>query len=163
MSIYRSAELLTWQLADWAAYGDREWGALKEFCEKHGMNYSTLKTYAYVARSVEMSRRLDQLSFAHHAEVAPLPSREQAAWLKKALGNNWSVAELRRRIRRGDQARPGSEGPKFIFDDKAVLQLHHTLTAKPSEYWNDNTRALWRDKLRPIVEFYQSTLCSADE
>ncbi len=151
--IYSSAEGLTWQLADWAAFGEREHGALKEFCEKQGMNYGTLKTYAYVASNVEKSNRFDQLTFTHHIEVAPLPSRKQSEWLTKAAKENWSVSELRRQIR--GQPEPG-DGKPFAFEEKRAIDLLQHLSTRPSEYWTPERKTFWREHLKPIIEFYST-------
>lgn len=155
--IYREAESLTWQLADWAAFGDRTFGTLKEFCDKHGLNYSTLRTYAYVAANVRMSNRLDTLSFSHHIAIASLPSREQSKWLAKAHAQNWSVSELRRQLRAGEQ-NTGSDGPKFHFEDKTILELGTALSSKPDDYWTPDNVKVWRARLKPIVDFYNQRL-----
>lgn len=157
VSIYRESEKLTWDLADWAAFGERTFGALKEFCEKHGMNYGTLRNFAYVATNVELSLRNDKLSFYHHMAVAPLPRRDQAKWLTKAAANNWSVAELRRQLRDGETD-ASNDGPIFRFEEKSALDLHHALTSKPATYWTHQTKSIWREKVRPIVEFYETKL-----
>ena len=38
----------------------------------------------YVAEHVQISMRMENLSWTHHSLVAPLPSRDQKKWLKKA-------------------------------------------------------------------------------
>lgn len=159
-SIYRDAESLQWVLADWAAFGEKHWGALKEFCEGHGMNYGTLRNYAFIATNVEMSRRRDNLSFGHHQEVAPLQPEQQTHWLTKASVNHWSVAELRRRIRTSEtnSLSSTSDGPVLKYATKSALELSDFLTTRPSEFWNDSTRSYWRDRLKPIVEFYQERI-----
>ena len=158
--IYRSAERLTWHLADWAAFGERSFGQLATFCETHGINYQTLRNHAYIANSIELSRRRDKLSFSHHGEVAALPSRDQDKWLSSAENEKWSVAELRRRIRKAGSSESASEsdGPRFTFPDKPALDLHHFLSTRPHNFWTDATKTYWRSKLAPIVEFYERTL-----
>jgi hypothetical protein len=158
--IYRSAERLTWHLADWAAFGERSFGQLGKFCETHGINYQTLRNHAYVAQNVQLSRRRDKLSFSHHCEVAPLPTREQDKWLLSAEREGWSVAELRRQIRKSlsSQSSTESDGPVFKFADKTALDLHHFLSTRPQTFWTDTSKQYWRRKLAPIVEFYEQTL-----
>jgi hypothetical protein len=160
VSIYRRAEELTWHLADWAAFGEKKFGRLKEFCESHGINYQTLANHAWVASSVHFSRRRERLSFTHHAEVAALDPREQSAWLKKAEAGNWSVAELRRRIRRDHAGgvSTASDGPVFRFADKSAIELSQFLACQPDEYWTAAMKDYWRPKLEPIVELYQRRL-----
>ncbi|MET9608869.1 LmbU family transcriptional regulator [Streptomyces sp. NPDC006512] len=90
-----------WWLADWLIYGEATygWRRYKEAIERTGLDYQTLRNYAWVARRFEHSRRRDGLSFAHHAEVARLAPPEQDYWLRKAEQQKWSRNELRRSVR----------------------------------------------------------------
>jgi hypothetical protein len=153
IDIYRRAEELTWHLADWAAFGEKKFGRLKEFCEAQGINYQTLINHAYVARSVGISRRREKLSFTHHAEVAPLDAPLQSLWLRRAEEHNWSVAELRRQIRRklAGGASTESDGPVFRFADKSAIELHQFLSSQKEDYWTDAMKEFWRPKIAPIV------------
>jgi hypothetical protein len=45
----------------------------KEGIELSGLDYQTVRNDSMVARGFEMSRRRDNLSFQHHAEVCALP------------------------------------------------------------------------------------------
>ncbi|MFG2622721.1 LmbU family transcriptional regulator [Streptomyces sp. NPDC048507] len=90
-----------WWLADWLIYGEATygWRRYKEAIERTGLDYQTLRNYAWVARRFEHHRRRDALSFAHHAEVARLAPPEQDYWLRKAEQQKWSRNELRRSVR----------------------------------------------------------------
>ncbi len=92
-----------WWLADWLIYGEATygWRRYKEAIERTGLDYQTLRNYAWVARRFEHDRRRDGLSFAHHAEVARLAPPEQDYWLRKAEQQKWSRNELRRAVRAG--------------------------------------------------------------
>jgi hypothetical protein len=88
-----------WWLGDWLLYGERDYGKrYREALERTPFDYKTLRNYAWVARSIEMSRRRDKLSFQHHAEVAGLREAEQDLWLTRAETSGWSRNELRRRL-----------------------------------------------------------------
>lgn len=99
---------LQWVLGDWLAYGEQRWGkTYEQMAAVTGFKVSTLYDYAYVARSVQISMRIETLSFNHHQVVAPLPPKEQTHWLNLALVNKWSVAELRAELfPSGLEARP---------------------------------------------------------
>ncbi|MFF0190328.1 LmbU family transcriptional regulator [Streptomyces sp. NPDC005244] len=107
-----------WWLADWLIYGEATygWRRYKEAVERTGLDYQTLRNYAWVARRFEHDRRRDSLSFAHHAEVTRLSPPEQDYWLRKAEQQKWSRNELRRAVRaslavQSDQAQlPDSAG-----------------------------------------------------
>ena len=90
-----------WWLADWLIYGEATygWRRYKEAIERTGLDYQTLRNYAWVARRFEHHRRRDGLSFAHHAEVARLAPPEQDYWLRKAEQQKGSRNELRRAVR----------------------------------------------------------------
>ncbi len=90
-----------WWLADWLIFGEATygWRRYKEAIERTGLDYQTLRNYAWVARRFEHDRRRDGLSFAHHAEVARLSPPEQDYWLRKAEQQKWSRNELRRALR----------------------------------------------------------------
>ncbi|MFE5604784.1 LmbU family transcriptional regulator [Streptomyces coelicoflavus] len=92
-----------WWLADWLLFGEATygWRRYKEAIERTGLDYQTLRNYAWVARRFDHDRRRDGLSFAHHAEVARLSPPEQDYWLRKAEQLKWSRNELRRELRAG--------------------------------------------------------------
>src|SRR6185437_16632391 len=71
--------------------------------ESVGLDYQTLRNYAWVARQVELWRRREKLSFQHHAEVASLPPDQQDVWLDRAQTERWSRNQLRRHLRASRQ------------------------------------------------------------
>ena len=68
----------SWWLGDWALYGEGSYGEkYKQAIAVTGLDYQTLRNYAWVAGRFDLSRRRDKLSFGHHAELAALPEHEQ--------------------------------------------------------------------------------------
>jgi hypothetical protein len=62
----------------WLIHGENAYsGRYRDAIEQTSLDYQTLRNYAWVARSLPLSRRRDTLSFAHHAEVARPPECEQ--------------------------------------------------------------------------------------
>lgn len=89
-----------WCLGDWLIYGEVCFtGRYREAIERTWLDYQTLRNYAWVARKIPLSRRCEQLSFGHHAEVAALPEHEQDYWLRKAQELGWSRNQIRHEIR----------------------------------------------------------------
>lgn len=90
-----------WWLADWLIFGEAAYSCrrYREAIDRTGLDYQTLRNYAWVARRFEHHRRRVDLSFAHHAEVARLSPPEQDYWLRKADQHKWSRNELRRALR----------------------------------------------------------------
>jgi hypothetical protein len=88
-----------WWLGDWLAFGQAKYGRrYKDAVSATGLEYQTLRNYAVVARRYELSRRRDNLTFHHHAELCPLSDDEQDRWLNLATAHGWSRNELRRRV-----------------------------------------------------------------
>ncbi len=123
LKLVRIADTSTWCLGDWLNFGvnkyiDRYRCAL----ENVGLDYQTLRNYAWVARKFDISRRRDKLSFQHHAEVASMSFEDQDQWLDLAETNRWSRNELRRRIRGGSVTAAGSA--TAVMPRMAVTQQH---------------------------------------
>lgn len=99
---------LQWLIGDWLVCGeDRQWGkTYQEAEEETGYSYQTLRDYAYVARHVHLSIRIDKLSFQHHRLIAPLDRQLQRTWLDYAITcvlllapEEYSVAKMRREMK----------------------------------------------------------------
>ena len=153
--LVRCDQVLKWWLGDWAAFGLRKYGQLKEFAEANGINYGGLRNLAYVSDAIELSRRRDNLDWSKHAEVAPLPPAEQDTWLQKAVDESLTVADLRRQIRlgQGEKSALEPDGPVMRFASKAVDELCAWIRAENPNEWPEERRETWRKRLAPIVEF----------
>jgi hypothetical protein len=103
-----------WWLGDWLDFGREMYGSrYKLGVALTGLEYKTLRNYAWVARRFKLSRRRDTLSFQHHAEVAALSPEQQDLWLDRAENEGWSRSELRRRLR-AELSRP-SRSPQVML------------------------------------------------
>jgi N6-adenosine-specific RNA methylase IME4 len=95
-----------WWLGDWWRHGEHAYGARKALFEPgqplEDMNFDTVRTYGWVANSVETSLRRDVLTFEHHKHVAALPADQQRLWLERAAagegGKPWSSNQLKAAI-----------------------------------------------------------------
>ena len=96
-----------WWIGDWLNYGEGRWpDRYAQVLSRVHFVYETLKNDSYVSRNVPQSLRNDQLSFSHHAIVAPLPPPEQKDWLDRAEREDLTTRELRERIRQtGEEER----------------------------------------------------------
>jgi N6-adenosine-specific RNA methylase IME4 len=95
-----------WWRGDWWIYGaERKYGNGEDIAEKAGVNYQTIRNYGSVSQAFELSRRRDNLTFSHHAEVAALPPADQDWWLDQAIEGDgkkrWSSNRLRAAIAQG--------------------------------------------------------------
>lgn len=90
----------SWWLGDWLVYGELTYpDRYRQALAATSLDYQTLRNYAWVARSFRLSRRRDNLSFGHHAELASLPPEEQDYWLNQAERGNWSRNRLRQQLK----------------------------------------------------------------
>jgi hypothetical protein len=126
------SEAASWWLGDWLAFGQAKYGRrYKEGIALTGLEYQTLRNYAAVARRFDVSRRRDDLSFQHHAEVCALTDDAQDLWLDLAVTRRWSKAELRRCLR---ATVPG----RAADGQAAVLRL--TLERQREHLWREAAR-----------------------
>ena len=85
------------------AFGEKRYGARKavvEAPEWEGPAYQTARNAAWVCATFEPSRRRDNLTFKHHAEVASLPADEADTlldWAQERGDKPRATRELRER------------------------------------------------------------------
>lgn len=88
-------------IGDWIRFGNKKGytssDIYDEAVEITGLERETLRTFKWVAERTS-SIRVDDLSFNHHRQVAPLGESEQIYYLNKAQQEKLSCAELRLRI-----------------------------------------------------------------
>jgi hypothetical protein len=90
----------SWWLGDWLVFGkDHYMDRYQHGIRAVGLQYQTLRNYAWVSRRFEFDRRRPALTFQHHAELASLPLDQQETWLDRAEQNRWTTKQLRRAIR----------------------------------------------------------------
>jgi hypothetical protein len=103
--------ILPWAWGDWWVHGDdRAWGGGRDVAEHAGINYNTLRTYGAVARAFPLSRRLDNLTFAHHQEATSVPPEQRGDWLERAAKAGWSAKSMRTKIKQAKAAARSAEG-----------------------------------------------------
>ena len=86
--------------ADLLLYGEAKYGEkYTQAVEATGKQAGTLMTEVWVAKAVPVERRREELTFAHHQEVAALDADEQTQWLDTAVTEDLSAKELRQQIK----------------------------------------------------------------
>jgi hypothetical protein len=117
-----------WWLGDWLVYGRENFpGRYKKATRQTGLDYQTLRNYAWVAGRFPVSRRRESLSFQHHATVAALADPDQELWLDRATYNHWSVTQLRTKLK--EASRTSDRVPPSA----AALQI--SLAGERHERW----------------------------
>lgn len=119
---------IQWWLGDCLQYGEQQYG--EEFAQVIGPDRSpqTYLNLKWVASRFAPSRRRENLSWSHHAEVAACEPPEQDAWLNAAEQHEWSRAELRRHMR---EFVPESDLPTA----KTISHGDREWKLKPAGYW----------------------------
>lgn len=80
-SLRQAEGAIQFWIGDWLNYGEQKYGEMyAQALDNTDCEYQTLRNYKYVADRVELSLRKDNLSFNHHATVAPLEPEEQVRW-----------------------------------------------------------------------------------
>ena len=88
-----------WWVGDWVRYGTARYGEKYAAAARvTGYDRQTLMNMVYVASKFEFSRRRENLSWRHHAELAPLRVDEQERWLEHAASERLSVRDLREEL-----------------------------------------------------------------
>jgi hypothetical protein len=112
---------LAWCLGDWLVYGkERYCGRYQHVVHAVGLDYQTLRNYAWVAGRFPPSGRRAGLSLQHHAEVAALPDPDRGRWLDEAESKGWSVRRLRAAIRAARTAGPAQVAKPALLPRIAV-------------------------------------------
>jgi N6-adenosine-specific RNA methylase IME4 len=107
--IKKAAIAVHFWIGDWLNYGEQRWGNMyAQAIEQTGFDYKTLRTDKWVAGKVQLSRRRDNLSFAHHTEVAFLEPGDQEYLLGQAEKESIPAKAFRRMVRQYKERRLGS-------------------------------------------------------
>ncbi|MER5779559.1 LmbU family transcriptional regulator [Streptomyces sp. NPDC002039] len=102
----------SWWLGDWLVYGkDHYTDRYQRGLRAAGLQYQTLRNYAWVSRRFDLRRRRAALTFQHHAELASLSAEEQETWLDRAEQMEWTTKQLRNAVRLGRREGIGAHKP----------------------------------------------------
>lgn len=136
-----------WWLGDWLNYGERVYGeTYSQALDATDYSYGTLSTAKWVAKKVEFSRRIENLSWSHHQQVANLVPEAQAQWLERAAGDGLTVAELRAAVQRekrrveygaGDESGTLADLERLVTDGRTFGTIY---ADPPWRYDNSATR-----------------------
>ena len=129
-SLINQAKHIMWWLGDWWNYGDRKYGELAAQALDFGIPYSTFSNAAYVSNKIPAERRVPELSWTHHFEVAYLEDDKKIdKFLKEAYENKQSVRELRANVKKFKIKALNAENEDFNIVEKAGVNL------KTSNVW----------------------------
>lgn len=86
-----------WWIGDALVYGEThfEEHAYLQHVDALGLAEQTMLNYRWCAAAVAPSRRREELTWSHHAEVARLEPELQEKLLAEAIAESWNVRQLR--------------------------------------------------------------------
>jgi N6-adenosine-specific RNA methylase IME4 len=112
-----------WWIGDWLRYGERRWGEMyAQAVEDTGRSAGGLRNAKFVAEAfADLSRRRDELTWSHHAEVAGRADADEL--LDAAARDNLSTRELRTEVSRRKAAQ-AIDAPHANDDTCTVADLY---------------------------------------
>lgn len=132
---------IQWAIGDWINHGKHSWGdKYTQALEETGLSEGTLRNYAAVSRSFEMSRRRD-IDFTTHAEVMGLDEEEQDDILTRAEENQTPREVVRRevaQIKRAKAPKPDEAELVHSADERKYLDEY----AKALEALEENAHGV---------------------
>lgn len=122
LKLSKIERVVLWWIGDWLRYGEAKWGEkYAQALDETGYSYQTLRNAQWVCSQIELSNRLDNLSFGHHQYVARFKPEEQKRWLDQAQILGWSAKELRQQIKQRDLLNHVRQ--KQVTDGVGVVQI----------------------------------------
>lgn len=97
--IKRSNEAVQFWRGDWLNFGENNYDTWTQYFGKEEAAYQTLANEKWVASRIPVSRRRENLSWSHHAEVADLEPEEQEQMFDMAVKHEMPVSVFRKAVR----------------------------------------------------------------
>lgn len=118
---------IMWWLGDWWNYGEHKYGEMASQALELGIAYQTFSNAAYVASRIEPARRLPNVSWSHHKEVAPLDPQKQDTLLNDSAVRGYTVRNLKSEIKKMKMLELDS-GEQDIFErmEEAGINIKYT-------------------------------------
>jgi hypothetical protein len=154
-------------IGDWINYAEEKWGEkYNDAIAVTGLEYQTLRNYAWVAKRVQLSARADNLPFRHHLVVAKLKdSEEQKHWLDQAEKNDLSYRRLQKSINFGriatEEEVEGDPADRGYVTYLALLNRIRRWWARetqkaPVDEWDDERREGLKKDFKLILDIYEA-------
>jgi hypothetical protein len=104
----------SWAIGDLLAYGEEVGFGYDAAEEATGLSRGHLRNLAWVSRNVRPATRRSDLAWRAHKVVAHLEDdAQQREWLTRAADEQWTSDELKRELRRDNEAQDDSNDDQF--------------------------------------------------
>ena len=98
--IRHSSKAVHFWIGDWLNFGESAWGErYTQALDETHYDYQTLRNDKWVTSRIPPERRVPELSFTHHKEVADLPSDEQDELLAIARDQGLNYEKFRKVVK----------------------------------------------------------------
>ena len=153
-------------IGDWINYAESKWGEkYNEAISCTGLEYQTLRNYAWVAKRVQLSARADNLPFRHHQVVAKLKDpEEQGHWLKMAEDHDLGYRRLQKSINYGrlatEEEVQGDPADRGHVTYLALLNRlrrwwKQEIGKAPVEEWDEHRREVLKKDFKLVLDIYE--------
>jgi hypothetical protein len=150
-----------WWWGDALAYAEKNYGeTYREALEKSGYSYTTLAHAKRVCERIEFGRRIPNLTFRHHHDVAMMleDKKDQDEWLHKAEKEGWKTNQLRTEIRThkgiyNKKDDKNADAGQFEACEWAK-NLKTFFATQDISKWTRKQCEYWHSDLEPMVEAY---------
>jgi len=154
-------------VGDWINYGQARFGEkYHEALRQTGLSIETLWQYSYVARSVQIWLRNQNLDWTHHKVVARVKDpEEQRKWLDIAERDNLSIRRLRKSMNFGRVATeeemeqdPADRGvvTHLALINRLIRWWKQTTETDPVDKWEQEQRANVKADFKLILDIYNA-------
>jgi len=99
-SLMQATQNIMWWLGDWWNFGEHKYGELAAQALSMNIPYSTFSSAAAVSRAIPIERRVPDLSWSHHKEVAFIDDEDvQDSLLLESVNNGFTTKGLRQKVK----------------------------------------------------------------
>ncbi len=99
-SLMQATQNIMWWLGDWWNFGEHKYGELAAQALSMNIPYSTFSSAAAVSRAFPIERRVEDLSWSHHKEVAFMDDNDvQDSLLLESVRSGLTTKALRQKVK----------------------------------------------------------------
>ena len=147
-----ASETMIWVLIDWMRHGMGEYGErYREAIEQTGYSYSYLSNLISVDNRISL--RKENLTFSHHAVIAPRPVDDQSKILDQAAAARWTVGRVKEEVSkiRGSGDPPPIEAHDEIKKINRSIAYLGRVQSSEIEQMNPSEREILREKIAKLI------------
>lgn len=145
-----ASETMIWVLIDWMRHGMGAYGERYKWAiEQTGYSYSYLTNLVSVDNRI--TARQENLTFSHHAVVAPLPANDQSKIMSQAVEGQWSVERARQEVNKIKNPSQPLESHDEIKKVNRSLSYLGRVSISEIEQMTPDEREVLRDKIAKLI------------